>query len=120
MDIQIGIRGEIVILSLIGKLDARTDAKFNTEVNRLIQKNFNLIFIEMSKLTFLDSTGLGACMKAHRAAREKGGVIIFVSPSEPVNKVFRITGADSIFNISSSKTDAFTMIRKGEEKCLQN
>ena len=37
----------------------------------MIQKNFNLIFIEMSGLTFLDSTGLGACMKAHRAMQAK-------------------------------------------------
>jgi len=120
MNIQTATHGGVVMLNLTGKLDACSDVKFQATIKRLVEKNFNRIFIEMSALTFLDSTGLGACMKAHRAVHENGGALIFISPSNPVQKVFRVTGADKIFNISASKIDAFMMIRKGEKSWLPN
>ena len=86
MEIQKDIKGEIVILRLSGKLDASTGRALSSDIDNLIRKQFNLLIIEMSNLSFLDSTGLGVCIRAHRTVNEKNGIIIFVRPGESVAK----------------------------------
>ena len=112
MQIKIGMDGDIVILDLIGDLVASTAEDFKAQTGKLTEKNFTYILVEMSKLNFMDSSGLGACIAVHKLVAEKKGMLIFAQPSDSVSKIFRITRADQKLNIAATRSAALKSIQE--------
>ena len=74
-------------------------ANFRVKVNNLIdggQKNFIFNFKEC---TFIDSTGLGALVAIYKKSVEKGGSIKLKSLKPEVEKLFKLTRLDKVFEI---------------------
>ncbi len=57
------------------------------------------VSVDLSKVTFVDSSGLRVLVRAHRRHHAGGGLVV-VSPSEPVSRLLDITGLRSEFQIS--------------------
>ncbi len=112
LKINIGVQNDIVIMRLTGNLVASTTDNFKTEVTKLIEKNFIHILVDMSKVNFMDSSGLGACMASHKTVSEKKGVIVFVKLNETVQKVFHITRADQRLAVCKEESEGLTLFRK--------
>lgn len=55
------------------------------------------VLLDFSKLTFMDSSGLESLLHAHDRARQSGGMIGVLKCSEPVWRVFEVTGMDHVF-----------------------
>ena len=55
------------------------------------------VLVDVSAVTFMDSTGLGMLVAAHRQAEDGGGRIVLTGPTPPVRKVLEVTGLDKIF-----------------------
>ena len=53
-----------------------------------------LVVVDLSQLTFMDSSGLGAIHAARRGAIKDGGTLVVSRPSPIVHKVLEITGLD--------------------------
>ncbi|MEU0900376.1 STAS domain-containing protein, partial [Streptomyces massasporeus] len=56
------------------------------------------IVIDMSGVTFMDSTGINILILAHRALDDAGGSLRLAAPAEPVTRVMHITGLDTIID----------------------
>ncbi|MGW7265191.1 STAS domain-containing protein [Streptomyces sp. NPDC054842] len=54
------------------------------------------IVVDLSGVTFMDSSGVNVLIAAHRGAVEAGGWIRLAAPQEPVLRVIRIVGLDSV------------------------
>lgn len=50
------------------------------------------LLIDLSRCTFIDSTGIAVILRAHRLREEDGGQIVVHSPSYQVLRVFQVTG----------------------------
>ncbi len=105
MEVNIGIDGEVVTMGISGDLVASTAEEFKSQIGKLRQKNFNFILVEMSKVNFMDSSGLGACMAVHKMLSEQNGMLVLAKLTEPVGKIFRLTRADQKLNIAPTKQD---------------
>lgn len=79
------------VLRLTGELDLSTVPTAEESLNRLEGETADDLVIDLSDLTFMDSTGLrfilSACARAATAAR----LIQIVPGPEPVHRVFRLT-----------------------------
>lgn len=80
------------VFSLRGELDASTCGAL---AERLIGVPGSLIVIDLSELSFMDSSGLGAIHRARRRALEEGGTLVVSRPSPMVSRVLEITGLDT-------------------------
>ena len=105
VEIKVGMDGDIVIVELTGDLVASTADQLKAQVSGLLSKNFRFVLLEMSKIGFMDSSGLGACMAAHKSLADKGGMLVCARPSEAVDKIFRITRADKKLAVTKTKDD---------------
>lgn len=105
MEINIGMDGDIVIVDITGDLVASTAEDFKGQILKLTEKNFNYILVDMSKINFMDSSGLGTCMAIHKLLNGKEGQLVCAKPNEAIAKVFRITRADQKLNIAATKND---------------
>ena len=76
---------------LRGELDLSTVSKVDEELERAESGAPALLVIDLSKLTFLDSTGLRCLVTADQRARSAGRRVVLVRGPDPVQRVFVIT-----------------------------
>ena len=83
--------GGQVTVSLEGELDLSTVAKVEEELRRVEASDASLVVLDLSGLTFLDSTGLRAVITADERARAQGRRFVIVKGPDAVQRVFAIT-----------------------------
>ena len=72
-----------------------TDALRST-ANELMEANPKLL-IDLSRVRTIDSCGVGALVGIMVSARNRGGDLRIVQPSDKVNDVLRVTGLHTVF-----------------------
>jgi anti-anti-sigma factor len=83
---------------LSGELDLLSAAMFKDVVSEGLQKAPTGVLVDLSKLEFMDSSGLGTLVKLHRQAQEEGWLLqIKPSDSERVQKIFEVTKTQDYF-----------------------
>jgi anti-anti-sigma factor len=84
-------RDGLVHVALVGELDLSTVAKVQEELRRVEASSPATLVVDLSKLTFLDSTGLRCIVTADERARAEGRRIVIVRGPNAVQRVFAIT-----------------------------
>lgn len=69
------------------------------EVKLLLSKIDNTITIDMSKLDFICSAGIGVMVMTYQRLKEKGKSIYLVNLNDHIKKVFQLSLLDKLFNI---------------------
>lgn len=62
----------------------------------------NAVVVDLTGVSFLDSTGLGALVAARTLAGERGVALRLACTSQRIVKLFTITGLDGVFEIHDS------------------
>lgn len=85
-----------------GDLDLSTSPQLRDVLGRELDHG-NLVVLDLSQVTFIDSTALNALVGAVRWCESNGGSFV-VGPDLPaqVSRVFAVTGLDAILPIGSS------------------
>jgi anti-anti-sigma factor len=84
-------RDGLVQIALRGELDLSSAAKLQEELRRVEATSPPVLVLDLSKLVFLDSTGLRCLVTADERAREAGRRLVIVRGPDPVQRVFAIT-----------------------------
>jgi anti-anti-sigma factor len=80
-----------VTVSLKGELDLSSVGKVEEELARAEAEGPSLLVLDLSQLSFLDSTGLRAVVTADERARSNGRRLVIVRGPDAVQRVFAIT-----------------------------
>lgn len=91
LDVQSEDRNGVVHVALRGELDLSTVGKVQDELRRVEAAAPPVVVLDLSKVTFLDSTGLRCLVTADERARDAGRRLVIVRGPEPVQRVFTIT-----------------------------
>lgn len=94
LDVSSEDRNGLVHVALAGELDLSTVAKVQEELRRVEANAPATLVVDLSKLTFLDSTGLRCIVTADERARAEGRRIVIVRGPDAVQRVFTITRLD--------------------------
>ena len=89
--VQTEERDGLIHLALRGELDLSTVGKVQEELRRVEASGPPVLVLDLSKLTFLDSTGLRCLVTADERGREAGRRVVIVRGPDPVQRVFAIT-----------------------------
>lgn len=81
---------------MTGELDLHTAPELRDRLVRLVQDGHTHIFLDLSELSFMDSTGLGVLVGHLKRVREHEGTLVLVAPQPPVRKVLSVTGLDQV------------------------
>ena len=91
LDVRSEDRNGLVHVALVGELDLSTVAKVQEELQSAEASSPPTMVVDLSKLTFLDSTGLRCIVTADERAREQGRRVVIVRGPDAVQRVFSIT-----------------------------
>jgi anti-anti-sigma factor len=94
LDVMTEDRNGLVHVALVGELDLSSVAKVEEELRRAEATSPATLVVDLSKLRFLDSTGLRCIVTADERARADGRRIVIVRGPDPVQRVFTITRLD--------------------------
>ena len=103
-DLQITTReqGEFSVVEVGGEIDVYTAPSLREAVPSVLDGGAIRICIDLSDVSFLDSTGLGVIVNAmKRVDAAKGHLTVVVTKSH-LTKVFEITGLDAPLDIRDS------------------
>ena len=91
LEVETEERDGLVQVTLRGELDLSTVGKVEEELRKAESARATIVVLDMTQLTFLDSTGLRAVVTADERLRGQGGRLVIVRGPEPVHRVFTIT-----------------------------
>lgn len=108
MDLSIETRseGERTIIEVGGEIDVYTAPRLRDKITELVSEGSYDLVIDMEKVDFLDSTGLGVLVGGLKKVRAHDGSMRLICNQERLLKIFRITGLAKVFAIHSSQAEA--------------
>jgi anti-sigma B factor antagonist len=103
MNISININedGKTVRVQVGGELDAYTAPKLREELFPLTEKEEVNMVIDLSKVSYLDSTGLGVFVGVFKNVRSNNGKFKITGLSDRLMKLFEITGLANIIDLET-------------------
>jgi len=98
MRIKETMHAEVAVLALKGKLMGGPETTaIHDKVKDLVENKVNKIVIDLGKVKWMNSSGLGALMGSLTTARNSGGDVKLAKVTEKVKSLFMITKLITIF-----------------------
>jgi anti-sigma B factor antagonist len=99
-------RGDYTVLQPQGEIDFATGPQLKDAITEsLVAGDVNLV-VDLLKVDFIESTGLGALIGGRRRAHALKGSLSLVCTEDQMLKIFRITGLDKVFAIHDTLDQA--------------
>jgi len=95
-DFQVDTSGEAAILRISGEIDISTAPQLRERLQELDSRS---VVVDLSAMTFIDSTGLGVLVGAFKRLREGGGDLVLRAPTRSTRKVLELTGLSQVVTI---------------------
>jgi len=92
------------VLSVGGHLDARSAPELRPELDRLVTDGRTNIVVDLSGLSLIDSSGVGALVGLYKRVRASGGEVQFVGVTSQPLVIFQLLRLDMVFGLPSPPT----------------
>ncbi|HZO67354.1 MAG TPA: STAS domain-containing protein [Kribbellaceae bacterium] len=101
MDLSLTTRtqGERTVVEVGGEIDVYTAPKLREMLISLVDAGQYHLVVDLEKVDFLDSTGLGVLVGGLKRVRTHDGSLSLVCTRERLLKILRITGLTKVFDI---------------------
>ncbi len=99
--------GRYTVAELEGELDIESSSSFGEECFDRITNGQANMMIDLSKVGYIDSSGLGVLISIQKSARMNGGSLVLVGMSQQVKNTMRMTHLDDFFEIYERKEEVF-------------
>jgi len=89
---------------LRGEIDHHTAKEYHKRIDTVIVSNRpNSLFLDLSRVSFMDSSGLGLILGRYRLSKDLGINFKILDPADSVMKILRLTGCEKIIEIVRKK-----------------
>jgi anti-anti-sigma factor len=97
------------VIELVGELDLSTIPMVETRLMRTLRTHEALV-LDLSRVVFIDSTGIALLIRAHRVADPGGKLRTVISRDSQVERVLSISGVDRILSVFFDRDQAIAAI----------
>ncbi len=92
-------RGPYTVVTIGPELDARTAEAAKAFLRELVESGRHRLVLDLSPLSFIDSSGLSALVAALKAARARGGDVRLAGLTPAVRSIVELTRLHRLFAI---------------------
>lgn len=97
----------VLVVHLDGKLNMVHAPRLRELINARVGAGDNRIAIDLTKVEFIDSSGLGALINGLKVTRQAGGDLRIASPTEQVKLVLGLTNMERVLKTYDDAETAF-------------
>jgi anti-sigma B factor antagonist len=109
MELQIAdheIDGDTHVIDVDGQIDLYSAPEFKERTLGVIEQGKKRVVVDLSGVTFMDSTGLSVLVGALKRLRLLDGRLTIVAPDDDIRRIFEVTGLDRSFTLCRDREDA--------------
>src|ERR687887_10224 len=106
LDLETTKQGDADVVSLRGEIDVYTAPRLRQALIDLVEGGSKDIVVDMDKVDFLDSTGLGVLVGGLKRVKSNEGEMKLVVTQDRITKIFDITGLAKVFPMYGSLAEA--------------
>jgi len=100
MNLETRDDGAVTILTVSGDLViGDPETTFKKTVTRLLEEGRVHLLVDLTGVGFLDSSGLGALVRALTQSQKEGGQTKLLGANEQIRKLLQMTKLDSVFEL---------------------
>lgn len=93
----IGPCGDCAVLRVVGEVDLYTAPALRQQLAELLATGVTHVVLDVSGVTFLDSSGLGVLVSSHKRLRAHEGSLAVATSQERILRLVRLTGLTRLF-----------------------
>ncbi|HET8820254.1 MAG TPA: STAS domain-containing protein [Thermoleophilaceae bacterium] len=98
-EVESRIESDRAIVTVRGDFDLEVAERVVAELAKVEEREPALLVVDLSGLSFMDSSGMGVVAAAHARAVEAGRRIVFVRPPYTVRRAFELSGFDDVIAV---------------------
>jgi anti-sigma B factor antagonist len=106
LDVETSVRDKTTVLTLRGEIDVYTAPRLRQAIVDVVDGGAQHLVVDMEKVDFLDSTGLGVLVEGLKRIKGRDGMLSVVATQDKIVKIFDITGLNKAFAMYRSVDDA--------------
>jgi anti-sigma B factor antagonist len=100
----------VAVVEAVGELDIHTSVAFNETILDVIEEGVPRVAVDLTGVTFIDSSALGALVGGARRCAERGCEFMIVCPAGSVARVIEVTGLNRAFAIYATRQEALGVL----------
>lgn len=97
---------DLAVITVAGEVDIYTAPRLKECLLGLLDEGVGRVAIDLSGVSFIDSTALGVLIGGVRRVNDSGGSMALVVTGRSVRRVLSITGLDRVFAIYDTREAA--------------
>jgi anti-sigma B factor antagonist len=106
LEISVRRDGRYAVVSLRGELDLAGESALRERLRTACEESDGHVVLDLSEMTFIDSTGLSILVEYHAKTQAAGGRLILLAPRPAVVRIFDVTGLGERLTIRDSLEQA--------------
>ncbi|MDI9569342.1 MAG: STAS domain-containing protein [Pseudomonadota bacterium] len=110
MEVEKRMDGDVLIVSVRGRIDAVTAPEFEKRLMESIGAGEKAVLLTMEHLEYISSAGLRSILAIAKILKTKEEKLVFADLRGPVKDVFKISGFGSIFTIFDTEAEALRQL----------
>ena len=108
MAVRIEDKNGLAVCYVDGEVDINSSPAVKKEFDRLIAAKTPRIVINLSKVTYVDSSGLATLVEILKNMRSYGGRLRLTNLSAKIKSLFEITKLEKLFEIMADEQEAIS------------
>ena len=108
-----GVESNVIVIRMAGRLNAASSPETKARLKGLAGEGPKHLLLDLSELSFIDSSGLSALVAGYKAAVEAGGNLKLACLDPQVREVFALTHLDRVFETYPDKAAALASFPPG-------
>ena len=99
--------GKVSVVDINGKITiGEGDVLLREKVNELLEAGENRIVLNLEKVKYMDSAGIGELVACYKRAKEKDGTVKLLNPSGKVYDLLQLTKLEEVFETYRDEGEA--------------
>lgn len=113
MSLMLHSKNRTLIVRADGELDLVSAQQFRETVDRAIEEMLGMnLIIDLSRVTFIDSSGLGVILGRYRIIQAKNGKMVLCGMNRNVQRILELSGLLSFIPAAENEKEAWKIIEQ--------
>lgn len=106
MEVKTERSGKAVLIRAEGDIDLYSSPKLREAIIESVRTKRTPIVVNLSKVTYIDSSGVATLIEGFQLSKEYDGVVRLVGLNERVSEVFKLARLHQVFEICRTEAEA--------------
>lgn len=111
MGVGAKLNGTTLAVKVNGEFDIMTAEEFKRTVDVFLDgRHARSLLVDLSGVTFIDSSGLGAILGRYKKVEQQKGKMVIACPKAQVKKILEVSGIDKVVRIYNDRQSAWSQL----------